>query len=132
MRLAQLAVGDRFIFEGQVYVKTGPISASSETGESRMIPRHAMLQPVNVTAPVVQGEASALDAVEAAFNRFCSDLAGPLATAGLSDTLVEAQAGFLEQLASIRTQLASAQGKPATRRMTVSPIRRDPLGDMVG
>jgi hypothetical protein len=47
MKFQHLAIGARFEYEGKFYCKTGPISASSEQGESRMIPRHADLRPLD-------------------------------------------------------------------------------------
>ena len=38
MKLQHLAIGARFEFEGQVYVKTGPLTASAEQGGQRVIP----------------------------------------------------------------------------------------------
>ena len=48
MKLHQLAVGARFEYAGQTYVKTGPITASTEEGGSQMIPRHATLKPLDL------------------------------------------------------------------------------------
>lgn len=52
MKFQQFPLGARFEFEGKVYVKTGPISAASEQGGQRMIPRYAMLRPLDGPAPV--------------------------------------------------------------------------------
>jgi hypothetical protein len=51
MKFSQLPIGARFEFEGKVYVKTGPIAASSEAGGQRMIPRYAVLRPLDGIAP---------------------------------------------------------------------------------
>jgi len=47
MRLQDLPVGTRFEYQGKVFVKTGPITAASETGGQQMIPRHAVLKPLD-------------------------------------------------------------------------------------
>ena len=52
MKLQHLSIGARFEFEGKVYVKTGPLTASSDKGGQRMIPRSAMLTPLDM--PPVQ------------------------------------------------------------------------------
>lgn len=52
MKFSQLPIGARFEFEGKVYVKTGPIAASSDQGGQRMIPRYAVLRPLDGSAPV--------------------------------------------------------------------------------
>ncbi|WP_374490578.1 hypothetical protein [Zoogloea sp.] len=46
MKLHQLPNGTRFEFEGQVYSKTGPMTASTDDGKTRMIPRYAVLRPL--------------------------------------------------------------------------------------
>lgn len=48
MKLQHLALGERFEFEGQVFAKTGPLTASPEAGGGqRLIPRHAELKPLD-------------------------------------------------------------------------------------
>lgn len=51
MKLQHLTVGARFEYEGVVYVKTGPLTASSEQGGARIIPRSATLKPVVRSLP---------------------------------------------------------------------------------
>ncbi|MCG2577510.1 hypothetical protein LZ012_10940 [Dechloromonas sp. XY25] len=48
MKLQHLAIGDRFEFHGKIFVKTGPVTASSEEGGQQMIPRYAVLKPIDV------------------------------------------------------------------------------------
>ncbi len=48
MKLQHLAIGARFEYEGKVFVKTGPLTASSEQGGQQMIPRYATLKPLDV------------------------------------------------------------------------------------
>ncbi len=44
MKFKILSVGQKFEYQGQVYVKTSPIVASNvETGHNKMIPRYAVL-----------------------------------------------------------------------------------------
>ena len=76
MKFQHLSIGARFEFEGKVYVKTGPISATSEQGGQRMIPRYAMLRPLDGSIPVAAPKpARGLDeaAVLAAFEVFYDD-----------------------------------------------------------
>lgn len=51
MKFHQLPIGARFEYEGRVYVKTGPIAAATEQGGQRMIPRHAVLRPLDGGPP---------------------------------------------------------------------------------
>lgn len=51
MKLNHLPIGARFEFEGEIYTKTGPITAASEKGGQRMIPRYAVLRPVDGHTP---------------------------------------------------------------------------------
>ncbi len=47
MKLQQLPIGARFEYEGQVFTKTGPMTASAEKGGQRIIPRYATLTPLD-------------------------------------------------------------------------------------
>ncbi len=51
MKLNHLPIGARFEYDGQIYTKTGPITAAAEKGGQRMIPRHAVLRPVDGHTP---------------------------------------------------------------------------------
>lgn len=51
MKFQTLPLGARFEYEGKVYVKTGPLTAASEEGGQRMIPRFAVLRPLDGTSP---------------------------------------------------------------------------------
>ncbi len=55
MKLQHLAIGDRFEYEGRIFVKTGPLTASSDQGGQQMIPRYAMLKPLGATPPAGPG-----------------------------------------------------------------------------
>jgi hypothetical protein len=47
MKFQLLPIGARFEYEGKVYVKSGPLTASTEGGGRRMIPRYALLRPLD-------------------------------------------------------------------------------------
>jgi len=47
MKLQEIPVGARFEYQGRVFVKTGPITATAEDGGQRMIPRYADLRPLD-------------------------------------------------------------------------------------
>lgn len=100
MKFQHLPIGARFEYEGKVYVKTGPIAASSGQGGQRMIPRHAELVPldggVQATVPAV-GRKLDEAAVLAAFEAFYAESARLLdEPARLS--LAEARSRFLAAL----------------------------------
>ncbi|KAB2922403.1 MAG: hypothetical protein F9K30_12560 [Dechloromonas sp.] len=80
MKLQHLAIGDRFEYDGDVYVKTGPLTAASENGGQRVIPRSAVLRPVAVAEPSPAAAAGLeRQKVAAAFATFyanCSGLVG--------------------------------------------------------
>ncbi|MBS0347996.1 MAG: hypothetical protein JSR69_16210 [Proteobacteria bacterium] len=73
MKLSNLPIGARFEFEGKIYTKTGPMTASAESGGQRMIPRYAVLKPVDgvppPTAPAISRSVDA-DTVRSAFDAF--------------------------------------------------------------
>jgi hypothetical protein len=74
MKFQHLAIGARFEFEGKVYVKTGPVAASSGQGGQRLIPRYANLIPLDGSTPPAKPEPGRkLDeaTVLAAFDVFC-------------------------------------------------------------
>ena len=48
MKLTQLPLGARFEYEGEIFTKTGPMTAASEKGGQRMIPRYAVLKPAEI------------------------------------------------------------------------------------
>lgn len=52
MKFQQLPHGARFEYEGKVYVKTGPLTAATEEGVQRMIPRYALLKPLDGSTPI--------------------------------------------------------------------------------
>jgi len=62
VKLQHLAIGARFEYEGAVYVKTGPLTASSEQGGARIIPRSATLKPVDL--PRADGKREGPDGVD--------------------------------------------------------------------
>ena len=73
MKLQDIPVGARFEYQGRVFVKTGPITATAEDGGQRMIPRYADLRPLNPPPPGDKpGPRSRLDEakVRAAFDEF--------------------------------------------------------------
>lgn len=50
MKLQHLPIGSRFEYEGEIYVKTGPMTAASERGGQKLIPRYASLRPLDGAA----------------------------------------------------------------------------------
>lgn len=55
MKFKLLSIGQRFKYEGEVYVKTSPIVASNvDTGHNKMIPRYAVLTLLDNSGENVQ------------------------------------------------------------------------------
>ena len=86
MKLQHFPIGTRFEYEGEIFVKTGPLTASSEKSGQRVIPRYALLKPLDGNPPAASTGPNKLDeaVVIAAFDEFygcCSRLldqsAGP-------------------------------------------------------
>lgn len=101
MKFQQLPMGARFEFEGVAYVKTGPLTATSERGRSRMIPRSAVLKPLDAPiAPPVRA-ARVLDeaVVMAAFEVFHDECR----------RLLDAADSDLARAATARAMLESAR-----------------------
>lgn len=109
MKFTQLPMGARFEYEGRVYVKTSPIAASGEDGGQKLIPRFAVLKPLDAAARPAPKAARALDEarVLAAFEAFAADCARLIDAAETDATrhrlaraeLEAARRRFLESLA---------------------------------
>ncbi|MBI5937774.1 MAG: hypothetical protein HY850_08000 [Betaproteobacteria bacterium] len=101
MKFTQLPIGARFEFEGQVYVKTSPIAASGESGGQKLIPRYAVLMPLDGVARPAPRKARALDEakVMAAFEAFAADCA----------RLLDQAASDTTQRALLRAELDAAR-----------------------
>ncbi len=55
MKFTQIPLGTRFEFEGKIFSKTGPMTASAEDGSGqRLIPRYAVLKPADGVMPAVE------------------------------------------------------------------------------
>ncbi|HEX8987725.1 MAG TPA: hypothetical protein VF816_07175 [Rhodocyclaceae bacterium] len=50
MKIHQLPHGARFEYEGEEYEKTGPMFATNAAGQQRMIPKYAVLKPLDSAA----------------------------------------------------------------------------------
>lgn len=60
MKFPQLPVGQRFVFQGEVYSKVGPVTARRERdGEQRLIARSAAIFPPDEQAAAAAARASA-------------------------------------------------------------------------
>lgn len=72
MKLQHLPMGARFEYQGVVYVKTGPMMAAAESGEQKLIPRYAVLKPLDPMPAPETGPRRQLSeaAVLAAFDQF--------------------------------------------------------------
>lgn len=100
MKLQHLQMGARFEYEGNVYVKTGPMTASSEQGGQRVIPRYATLKPLDMPATEskapIKGRLEAVR-VRAAFERFYESCEGLVSEEGRTELALARQA-FLEAI----------------------------------
>ena len=91
MKLQHLAIGARFEYEGQIYVKTGPLTATAEQGGQRIIPRYAVLKPLDLPTPETPAGGRAIltrQAVLKAFDAYhttCAGLVGESAAAELEE-----------------------------------------------
>lgn len=48
MKLQDIPLGGRFEYDGKIFTKTGPLTASTELGGQTMIPRYAKLRPLDL------------------------------------------------------------------------------------
>ncbi len=108
MKFQQIPLGARFQYEGKVYTKAGPMTATAAQGGQRIIPRFAVLQPLAGEAPVAApAPERKLDesAVLAAFEVFHGDCLRLL-----EETEMDAEQGRIlrERLASARQRFMAA------------------------
>lgn len=99
MKIHQLPMGARFEYEGEEYVKTGPLVAAGPKGQ-RMIPKYAVLKPlagVAAPAPTPRRETLARADVLAAFEAFYGSCRSLVAEDG-RPALDAARASFLKAL----------------------------------
>lgn len=106
MKIHQLPDGARFEYEGEEYVKTGPMFATGKGGQ-RLIPKYAVLKPLDpapATSPAKSSPgAISPEAVRTAFDTFYA-------------TCVElVPASQLERLRAARTRFLSDLGSPPAR-----------------
>lgn len=80
MKIHQLPLGARFEYQGEEFVKTGPMFGTAKTGGGqRLIPKYAQLNVLGESSPVREGKARQLPAAEvleafAAFYAVCGQL----------------------------------------------------------
>lgn len=97
MKIHQLPLGARFEYEGEEFVKTGPMFATGKAGGQRLIPKYARLKVLGELASASGGRAGALadTAVLEAFEAFyaiCRQMVPP----GRHPALSAARERFLE------------------------------------
>jgi len=85
MKINDIPLGGRFVLEGQTYVKTGPMMARGEGGETRVVPRYMVLQAADgavAGTPAAAAPAADRAALGQAWSRFyaeCRQLVPPQA-----------------------------------------------------
>lgn len=75
MKFQLLPIGARFEFEGKVYTKSSPMTASADGGGQRMIPRYVELMPLDGVPMPRREPPASLDPVKVkrAFEAFYAD-----------------------------------------------------------
>lgn len=99
MKIHQLPMGARFEYEGEEYVKTGPLIAAGKAGQ-RMIPKYAVLKPlggVEAAAPPASRATLPREEVLGAFAAFYADCRS-LVPADRRQALEDARERFLRAL----------------------------------
>lgn len=98
MKIHQLPPGARFEYEGEEYVKSGPLLATGKGGQ-RLIPKYAVLKVLGggEAAPMRKQDSLARDAVLAALEKFSTTCAG-LVPEDRRGELDAARADFLKAL----------------------------------
>lgn len=98
MKIHQLPMGARFLYEGAEYTKTGPLLATGKGGQ-RLIPKYAVLQVIDgAQATVLAQENLPRGSVLTAFDSFYATCAA-LVPKENQAALVAARKAFLKALA---------------------------------
>lgn len=103
MKIHQFPLGARFEYEGDVFTKTGPMTARGEQSGPRLIPRHVVLQPPAASAekPPAAPRCPLDDAgIIAALDEFCATCEA-LLDASRRPALQDARQRFLDRLAPV-------------------------------
>ncbi len=99
MKFSQLAIGQHFVWDGRIWVKSTPLQADpTDGGKRRLIPRSAAIEPVesaDAPAPAPRPETIPLDQLEQAMDAFGQELVDIVTGSGLD---AEASAQTLRQL----------------------------------
>lgn len=103
MKIHQMPMGARFEYQGEEYVKSGPMVATGKAGQ-RMIPKYAVLKPLGEVEPeraVEAGAALPRGEVLRAFDAFYARCA-VLVPAAQRDELALGRTAFLAALSDLR------------------------------
>lgn len=116
MKFVDLAMGQQFELEGEVYVRTGPLVAShAESGKQRFMARYMMVKPAGAVPAEAPSKPDLLssDAVNRAFEIYhchCLSILGQLETelppdqpSSIRTQLDQARHAFLDTLAENQT-----------------------------
>ncbi len=98
MKIHQLPMGARFEYEGEEYVKTGPLFGTGKAGQ-RLIPKYAVLKQFGGVAAPASAQRENLPRAEVmkAFDDFHAQCRSLVADDGL-ETLERAREAFLKAL----------------------------------
>ena len=85
MKFQQLKIGQKFEYQGDIYVKHSPLIAiHSETGKQKLIPRYAAIVVTDTNLPAEDKTVSrkiSSDQIQTAFDKFYTDVVDALAKA---------------------------------------------------
>lgn len=99
MKIHQLPHGARFEYQGEEYVKTGPLFATGPGGQ-RLIPKYAVLKPIGDVAEMpadTQNVSLSRAAVHKAFETFYAECKA-LVPEDSQTAMADARTRFLETL----------------------------------
>jgi hypothetical protein len=98
MKIHQLPMNARFEYEGQEYIKTGPLLATGPGGQ-RLIPKYAVLKVIgaDVTGTAKKANGLSKEAVRKSFDAFFTHCEA-LVPSGRQADLQVARAAFLREL----------------------------------
>lgn len=126
MKFLQIPLGQRFVLQGEVYLKVGPLTARRERdGADRLIPRSALVAPSQAGVTVAVPEVAALtDRLSRALDAYEEALRAVLLPAG-GDSDPALREGLARGLAAARrafeASLADSRGRSEGSEVIATP-----------
>ena len=96
MKIHQIPLGARFRYQGEEFVKTGPMFGTGKDGQ-RVFPRYLVLEPLDELPPPEAPAPLSRPQLRRAFDAFCAECAPLVGDTGRA-TFLRARQRFLDEI----------------------------------